>query len=174
MIDSMFPEEFTVGDAAALLAMVSSYDGRSGAQAEIEAWFDAGTRARWTYTEADEVIKQHFAFDAVGSWLTPGQVTQLIRAARRDRRDREAGSKGHAVVEGGYSTGDDPHWGRRNSAELEALWSEYLSVGCPAGSTGCGQPAGERCKNPVSGSATKIPHIGRIKAAEKGQVDHGS
>lgn len=63
-----------------LLALAVSYDNRKPSEAHIAAWQEASVRGRWTYTEARDAILDHFANET--AYLTPGHVTQRIKAAR--------------------------------------------------------------------------------------------
>lgn len=65
----------------ALLAIAVSYDNRKPSDAHIAAWREASIRGRWTYPEAREAILDHFANST--DYLTPGHVTQRLRAKRQ-------------------------------------------------------------------------------------------
>jgi hypothetical protein len=145
-----------------LLSVISSYDARTTGPSEVASWSEAARRARWTYAEAVEAVHQHFAFDTKNSWLMPGTVTAAVRAARQARAEREPAPV-VGVIDGGWPTGDDPHWGRRNSAELEQVHEEASAFPCSY----CGAQPVARCINQVTGNATKIPHVTRLVAARK-------
>lgn len=149
-------------EVAGLLSVISTYDARMTGPSEIASWSEAARRGRWTYPEAVEAVHQHFAFDTKNNWLMPGTVTGAIRAARQARLDQEPAPTA-GVIDGGWPVGDDPHWGRRNSPELELVHEEAMPFPCSF----CGARAGVRCTNQVTRNATKIPHANRLVAARK-------
>ncbi|GAA2773637.1 zinc finger domain-containing protein [Saccharopolyspora taberi] len=84
-----------------LLKVATAYDGRERGEADIYAWSDSAARAGWTYEEALEAVKEHFAFD--GGFLTPAVVTKRITAQReaRSRQQRvELYESRQAAIEG--------------------------------------------------------------------------
>lgn len=66
---------------AALVAVAMAYDNRSPGEANLLAWAEAATRARWTFDAAREAIHEHYATST--DFLMPGHVTALIKQARR-------------------------------------------------------------------------------------------
>ncbi len=94
----------TQNEIVGLLKIASAYDGRERGQADIMAWGDAATRAEWTYAEAAEALKDHFAFD--GAFLTPATVTKRLTAAREaaeTARLQEIGQARRAELESGQA-----------------------------------------------------------------------
>jgi hypothetical protein len=74
-------------DVIQLLQIAGSYDGRKASEAAIHAWSDAAGRVRWTYDEAAEAIKAHYADST--DFIMPAHVTKRIKATRQDRAMRE-------------------------------------------------------------------------------------
>ncbi|MFC0546907.1 zinc finger domain-containing protein [Kutzneria chonburiensis] len=68
-------------EVRALLATCMAYDHRRPGDADLAAWTDAATRGRWTFAEANEAIRQHYATTA--AWIMPGHVDARIRAGRQ-------------------------------------------------------------------------------------------
>lgn len=66
-----------------LLSIITAYDKRSTGEGEIHAWSDAAQRGRWTFADAAEAVKAHYAEST--QWLMPGHVTDRIKVQRRDR-----------------------------------------------------------------------------------------
>lgn len=120
---------------------------------------------RWTHHEALTTIRKWGGDHPEGQRLDPALLNRLIRTARQDRMSRAAAPQpvvaGDARDGTGYPVGDDPHWGANNSAELEQVHREAMVVSCPS----CHQAVEERCKNTLTGNASKIPHPKRMKAA---------
>jgi hypothetical protein len=65
----------------ALLATAMAYDNRRPGDANVAAWQEAATRARWTFDEAVEAIHAHYATST--DFLMPGHITDRVRASRR-------------------------------------------------------------------------------------------
>lgn len=146
-----------------LLQIASCYDNRNPAESMIVAWEDAACRGRWVYAEAAEAIKIHYANSV--EFIKPAHVTQLIRSARQDAAMREpvTPSAARGAIDCGWPVGDDPFHGQRNSPELEQIHEEANRFVC----RDCKAPIGVRCKNSITGNATKIPHARRLSDATK-------
>lgn len=74
-------------ETAALLAMISAFDGRTPSQAAVEAWHGAltlrlGESAR--LEDAKLAVTTHFANS--GAWINPSDVGDFIERLRRTRR----------------------------------------------------------------------------------------
>ena len=67
-----------------LLKVASKYDSRKPSEKIRDAWLDAGTRADWTFDEASDAIRKHYA--TCSEWIMPGHVTALILAKRHQAR----------------------------------------------------------------------------------------
>lgn len=78
----------TRNEVIQLLQIAGAYDNRKAAEAPIHAWFDSATRARWTYLEAADAIKDHYATST--AFVMPGHITALIQTRRRDKALRQA------------------------------------------------------------------------------------
>jgi hypothetical protein len=69
-------------ETVTLLQIVGSYDRRIEIdKPTILAWMESARRRNWKFADAVEAVHDYYA-DATGS-ITPGHVTQAIRAARR-------------------------------------------------------------------------------------------
>jgi hypothetical protein len=149
---------------AKLLAFIQGYDNRFTWDRDVLLlWQDAAREGRWTEFEAAQAIRAFYLDNEADEFISIGKVNRRIRRARQDRMSREAAPRGgDAAIDGtGYAVGDDPAWGANNSAELEQVHREALVVACPS----CHQGVEERCKNTITGNATKVPHLKRMKAA---------
>jgi len=69
-----------------LLQIAAAYDNRTIADAAVHAWFDVAERGRWTYAEAADAIKVHYAEST--DFIMPAHVTKRIRAIRHDQAMR--------------------------------------------------------------------------------------
>lgn len=79
---SLFSEQITM-----LLAVAAGYDNRKPGELNTGAWLDAAHRGRWTYKEAVDAIKEHYA-NEVG-FVMPGHVNAIIRQHRNRARQDE-------------------------------------------------------------------------------------
>ena len=92
----------TQNEVIGVLKVATAYDGRQRGEADVMAWMDSAHRAEWTYAEALEAVKDHFAFD--GGFLTPATVTKRVhstREARERARLAEIGNARRAEIESG-------------------------------------------------------------------------
>lgn len=99
----------TQNEIVGVLKVATAYDGRQRGEADVIAWTDSAARAEWTYSEALEAVKDHFAFD--GSWLSPATVTKRIQAQREAAeraRLSEIGAAKRAALESVSSVPADP------------------------------------------------------------------
>lgn len=71
----------TPAEVIDLLTVAAAYDRRTVGEADVEAWSDAATREKWTFAEAQEAVKSHYASSA--QFLMPGHVTERISRGRR-------------------------------------------------------------------------------------------
>lgn len=65
-----------------LLSVITAYDNRTTGDGELLAWSDAASRGRWTFDEASEAVKAHYAEST--AWIMPGHVTHRVREARTE------------------------------------------------------------------------------------------
>lgn len=72
----------TKAEVAKLLAIVQAFDRRTVGEADVTAWHEVARLAGWRPEHAFRAVTEHFS--SGGEWLTPGHVTDRIRAARRD------------------------------------------------------------------------------------------
>lgn len=74
-----------------LLAIAAGYDNRRPGELNTAAWHDASHRGRWTFEEAAEAVKEHYANKV--EFVMPAHVTEIIRTHRRraeaERQQRE-------------------------------------------------------------------------------------
>lgn len=74
-------------ETAALLAMISAFDGRTPSQAAVEAWHVAltlrlGESVR--FEDAKLAVTAHFANS--GTWINPSDIGDFVERLRRTRR----------------------------------------------------------------------------------------
>jgi hypothetical protein len=136
---------------------------------DVRAYHVVAQDYRWTHHEALTAIRKWGGDHPEGQRMEPALLNRLIRSARNDQLSRQAGQprteiQGDARDGTGYPVGDDPDWGLNNSAELEQVHAEANVAECES----CHQAVGERCKNTLTGNASKIPHPKRMKAAGMG------
>ncbi|MGH3771892.1 MAG: hypothetical protein ACRDRW_10920 [Pseudonocardiaceae bacterium] len=143
-------------DVVRLVQTAGAYDGRKASEVSVPAWADASGRGRWTYPEAVEAIKAHYAEST--AFIMPAHVTERIRARRRDTAMRNpadppdrAGQKRLAeLMAGAFQTiTDDWH-------------DNALSRRCPS----CDAAPGSHCTRAAPDGdllATRIPHPARMK-----------
>lgn len=150
---------------AKLLAYIAAFDQRLDiGEAQVEAWHAIAVEYRWTYAEAEVQVRKFFANNTTREFLDVGTLNGLIRRSRQDRLSREAAPprpQGQPADGDFVPVGDDPHWGARNSPELEKIHAVCLPFTCEY----CGQKPGERCMNKITKNGTKIPHLSRLKQA---------
>ncbi|MFI0469273.1 hypothetical protein ACH347_34805 [Saccharopolyspora sp. 5N102] len=171
----------TQNEIVGVLKVATAYDGRQRGEADVMAWMDSAARAEWTYPEALEAVKDHFAFD--GGWLNPAVVTKRI-AAKRDAAERarlaEIGAAKRAEIESGTDGAADPD---RVRSAIEAVadrlgWQRKprrthaaLAVACPHCQAAPGRPCarvirrGHRAGEYVR---LKNVHDSRVDAAKNG------
>ncbi|MCI2421488.1 hypothetical protein MOQ72_29045 [Saccharopolyspora sp. K220] len=130
----------TQNEIVGVLKVATAYDGRQRGEADVMAWMDSAARAGWTYTEALEAVKEHFAFD--GSWIGPAVVTKRIHAARESAeraRLAELGAAKRAELESGGDATADPERAHRF---FEAIadrfgWQHKPKAAAPALAVAC-------------------------------------
>lgn len=157
----MTPQEVT-----RLLALAASHDNREISEAAKAAWGDSATRARWTYDEAAEAIKDYYTkTTAERPWIMPSHITHLIRAEREIRHMRATTRelaqplppRVARVIEETARATVIPAPEPREPKQIA------LRVDCPH----CHAHRGEGCTRPsVRGRAIPVkPHPSRVEAA---------
>lgn len=140
----------TQNEVVGVLKVATAYDGRQRGEADVMAWMDSSARAEWTYPEALEAVKDHFAFD--GGFLTPAVVTKRI-TANRDSAERarlaELGAAKRAAIESGNTGPADPERvrsmvdavaGRLGWRRKPKTTDPALTVACPHCHAAPGRP----------------------------------
>lgn len=159
----------TRDEIVSLLSVATAYDGRTLGEADVAAWGDAAERGRWTYDQAQDAVKGHYAESA--AWLMPAHVTERIKAARSEP------PRSHALPRATPRPASDEYRDRVADWLAERLrWDrdernprenrDCLSIACPhcgaRADRPCWQTAGHRPlthKPPI-----EIPHLYRRKA----------
>jgi len=70
-----------------LLAVAAGFDNRKPGELNTSAWLDAAHRGRWTFEEAVDAVKEHYA-NEVG-FVMPGHVNTIIKGHRNRARQDE-------------------------------------------------------------------------------------
>jgi hypothetical protein len=146
----------TRDDIVRLLQTAAAYDNRTIGEGPVRAWFDSAERGRWTYPEAVEAIKAHYAEST--AFLMPAHVSQRIKATRQDAAmrnpidppDRAGQARLAELISGAFQTIPDD-W--RDDA---------INRRCSS----CGAESGTQCTR-VSDEGrvpTRIPHPARMKS----------
>lgn len=147
-----------------LLQIAASYDGRKASEAAVHAWADAADRGRWTYPEAAEAIKTHYA--ECTAFIMPGNITERVRSARRDAEERRSVEAAKPIdrqrlagliSDAFRAIGDDD--------EKRRVRRTALSIRCPF----CHAAPQSPCTRPARGGQvpTKAPHPSRVEAATR-------
>ena len=164
----------TKNEVIDLLSLISAYDKRTAGQSEIHAFGDAATRGRWSFDEAAEAVKGHYAEET--AWLMPAHITKRIKAWR------SAPPRPHALPRIGSTRADPEHIRRvvgwladRMAADKAGRPDEHRAVigvvACPF----CGAEVGARCAQTTLGRpkphtpAIDSPH-GQRRRAYRDQV----
>lgn len=72
----------TKAEVAKLLAIVQAFDRRTVGEADVTAWHEIARIADWQPQQAYGAVTEHFS--SGGEWLTPGHITDRIRAVSRE------------------------------------------------------------------------------------------
>jgi len=149
-----------------LLSIAQAFDKRTVGEAEVTAWLDSARRARWTFDEASEAVKDYYAkTTSERPWVMPSHVTHMIRAEREIRHMRATTRElaqplpprlVRAVEEVARST--------VIPSEPREPRVPALRVDCPH----CKAHRGEGCTRPsIRGRAVPVkPHPSRVEAAK--------
>lgn len=155
----------TEDETADLLTIAATFDRRTVGIGDVHAWHDSAKRARWTFDEAAEAIKDYYAkTTSERPWIMPSHVTHMIRAEREIRHMRAQTRElaqplpprvARAVETVAASTVIPP--------EPREPREPALRVECPH----CKAHRGEGCTRPsVRGRAIPVkPHPSRVEAA---------
>jgi hypothetical protein len=168
----------TRNELVGLLKVATAYDGRERGKPDVLAWFDSAQRAGWTYPEALEAVKDHFAFDS--GFLTPAVITQRNIAARTDAetaRLREIGDARRAAIDASGPSPADPErvrslvetlagtlcWQRKPKQQPAAL-----RVTCPHCQAAPGRPCALQVRRggPRSGEYLPLRGVHSSRATE--------
>lgn len=148
-----------------LLSIAAAYDKRTLGEADIAAWSDAADRGRWTYEQAADAVKAHYAESE--RWLMPSHVTDRIRSRRAEPAralpsapERAADEHRRRVV-GWFADRFQPDQQQRSQEQRASL-----AVACPyCGATPsrpCWQTAGHRVL--TDQAPIEFPHRARRSA----------
>lgn len=106
----MFSEQITM-----VLAVAAGFDNRRPGELNTSAWLDAAHRGRWTFDEAVDAVKEHYA-NEVG-FVMPGHVNTIIKAHRNRARQDEIARQ---LIENPY-----------NIKSFKAMWQDKLGESKP-------------------------------------------
>lgn len=153
-----------------LLSIAASFDNRKPGEATVHAWGDSAQRARWTYAEAAEAIKNYYATTTDDKpWVMPSHITAFIRDTRQDREMRATADELIALA-----AAPDPRvlaLVESHAAKFEIPAQFQPSSRIPAlqvECSHCGAREGEPCVRPSRlGPQRRDPHPTRVSAAEE-------
>ncbi len=152
----------TRAQAVRLITFAAAYDNREVGQAAAIAWCDSGNRARWTYTEAVEAIKEHYA--ATSDWVMPAHITTRIKEVRQDQAMRQQAQELTGATNPRVVTFVES---RAAQFQIPAKFmpssaNQALRVECPF----CGAREGQSCRRPSRGGPKSVsPHPTRMELA---------
>lgn len=152
----------------ALLAAAMAYDNRRPGQANIEAWLEAGTGARWTFEEALQAVHEHYRDST--EFLMPGHITRIVRARRQTpaqppRLRLEAAKPADPERTGRIMAALAARLGWRRAEPHPAT-----EVDCPHCHSRAGRPCQrQRTRGPHRGEWQPLaqPHDSRVQAAAR-------
>lgn len=153
-----------------LLSVAAAFDNRKPSEAAVHAWTDSAARARWTFSEASEAIKNYYATTTDDKpWVMPSHITAFIRDTRQDRDMRATAEELIAL-----SAAPDPRvlaLVESHAAKFEIPAQFQPSSRIPALQVECefcGSPAGSPCvRVGKAGPQRRDPHPTRVSAAEE-------
>jgi len=147
-----------------LLAIAAAFDGRKPSEASIIAWYDAASRGRWTFNEAQEAIKDYYAKTTTDKpWIMPSHITNWIKREREYEAMRYRPTEPEPIdprvleaIEQVAETTVIPD-------EPKPMRNNALSVPCPH----CKAQVGQSCTRPrLSGRPVfMMPHPSRKELA---------
>lgn len=148
-----------------LLSIAAAFDNRKPGESTVHAWTDSATRARWTFDEAAEAIKDYYATTSDEKpWVMPSHITARIRAVREDRALRMTTKELAAPPDPRVVAAID-QVARRMAIPAQFRPSDsvqILTVRCPH----CDAAPGSQCTRPAPGGARDTaPHPSRREAA---------
>lgn len=143
----------TVDEIEKLLDLVVAYTGREPDRTLVEVWAAQSAIGRWTFAEAARAIHLWGRDREPHHWLTPADVTRLIRAERQDRAMREEAARLEARPANPASAARIAEITQELAQQLG--WSEEsvdrtnfaLKVVCPH----CHAAVNSRCTHPTTG-----------------------
>jgi hypothetical protein len=152
-----------------LLTIAAAWDNRKANEAAVHAWLDSATRARWTFPEAAEAIKDYYTNTRDEKpWVMPSHITAFIRATREDTRLRNTGRELAAAA----ITAPDVREKIDKLARRLEIPAQFrpsdgayaIKVACPH----CKAPIGQKCTQPShKGAKEREPHPSRTEFAER-------
>lgn len=149
-----------------LLSIAAAFDNRKAGEAAVHAWTDAAHRARWTFDEAAEAVKDYYATTTDEKpWVMPSHITAHIRAARQDRAMRSTGRELVAAAPDPRVLAAVDQVARRLQIpeQFRPHETSVLAVQCPH----CDALEGQPCTRPSHGGSLETkPHPSRIELAE--------
>lgn len=74
-----------------LMSVITAYDNRDAGRANILVWAEAARRGRWTYTEAEDAVHQHYLVTT--DFLMPAHIGNRIRDRRQDTALRQTATE---------------------------------------------------------------------------------
>lgn len=168
-------------DTIDLLTAVAARDQRTVGESDIAAWSNdlddvtlpEALDATTAFNRSETAQRRRIVAADVVQWVAWSR-RQVVEVEHREAELGRARAKAlaswgaepvRALPVGGI-VGSDPTGGREESPALRELWNETLPAHCPPKPKGCGAQPGQRCLNPFTGLATKIPHPARMRAAE--------
>jgi hypothetical protein len=149
-----------------LLSIAAAFDNRKAGESTVHAWTDSSERARWTFVEASEAIKDYYANTTDEKpWVMPSHITARIRSVRQDREMRNTGRELVAAVPDPRVLAAVDQLARRMAIpeQFRPTETSALRVKCPHCEAGPDQP----CTRPSSKGARNVePHPSRVELAE--------
>lgn len=94
-------------DVAKLLALAAAYDQRTVGAADIDAWHQVATAARWRPTDAARAVIEHYTTET--DRVMPAHISRRIR----ERREQYAATYRHRPAPSGlHDVADEVAWER--------------------------------------------------------------
>jgi hypothetical protein len=172
-----------IDHAMELLIEIATRDQRTIGRTDAEAWandlsdvtLDEALEAATAFHRSEAARERRIKAADIVVWVRWSRRQVVEQEHRENELERARVAKmaawgepqepARALPVGGI-VGSDPTGGRGESASLRELWEETLPAHCPPKPKGCGSLPGQRCLNPHTGLATKIPHPARMRAAQ--------
>jgi hypothetical protein len=153
-----------------LLSIAAAFDNRKAGEANVHAWTDSAQRARWTFAEAAEALKDYYATTQDEKpWVMPSHITARIKAVRQDQALRQTGRELTQAAADPRALTAATQLARRLELpeQFRPTENRALRVRCPH----CGSAPNSPCtRSAMGGPRDRSPHPSRIELAEKGDV----